>query len=118
MLRVRVSIIMKSTLFLRDETKERSEINYSFGSSDCTFEWIIISELGLWSHLFTGLRPGWPELVGVYYKTAIDTIVSEEIGVRVVYGPEEIARPSNFVITRVFVVVDKAGNVALVPTRG
>ncbi|KAG6546148.1 hypothetical protein Mapa_012182 [Marchantia paleacea] len=75
-----------------------------------------IPKRGLWH--FNRLNPGWPELLGKGYKEAIDTIVSEEYGIQVVYGPEGFPRIQDFNLRRVFVDVDKAGNVAVIPKLG
>lgn len=70
----------------------------------------------LW--LCAGLSPGWPELLGTEYKSAIETILADLLGVVVVWGPDGFIRPFDININRVFLDVDDQGKVARVPRRG
>ncbi|BBN19622.1 protein MpPR6c [Marchantia polymorpha subsp. ruderalis] len=75
-----------------------------------------IPKRGTWH--YNRASPGWPELLGRPYKEAIETIVSEEVGVNVIFGPEGFIRIMNIDIRRVWLDVDKNGNVAKVPRLG
>ncbi|KAG6546133.1 hypothetical protein Mapa_012167 [Marchantia paleacea] len=75
-----------------------------------------IPKRGTWH--YNRSSPGWPELLGRPYKEAIETIVSEEVGVNVIYGPEGFPHTKNIDLRRVWLDVDKIGNVAIVPNLG
>ncbi|KAL2610157.1 hypothetical protein R1flu_028730 [Riccia fluitans] len=63
-------------------------------------------------------KTGWPELVGTPFKEAAKIITAEQLGVKVVYGPEGFIRLQDYRLDRVFLDDDKTGNVALVPRLG
>ncbi|KAG6543745.1 hypothetical protein Mapa_014929 [Marchantia paleacea] len=71
---------------------------------------------GLWH--FNRLRPGWPDLVNIAFKKAAEIITQEQVGVEVVYGPKNFPRTKDFSPNRVFLDVDKYGNVAFTPRLG
>ncbi|BBN19317.1 protein MpPR6a [Marchantia polymorpha subsp. ruderalis] len=75
-----------------------------------------IPKRGTWH--YNRRSPGWPELLGRPYKEAIETIISEEVGVNVIFGPAGFGRIKNIDIRRVWLDVDKNGNVAIVPRLG
>ncbi|KAL2610178.1 hypothetical protein R1flu_028751 [Riccia fluitans] len=61
---------------------------------------------------------GWPELVGTPFQKAAKFITAEQLGVKVVYGPEGFGRTKDYRLDRVFLDVGKDGNVALIPKLG
>ncbi|KAL2610305.1 hypothetical protein R1flu_028878 [Riccia fluitans] len=65
-----------------------------------------------------GIQPGWPELVGTGFEKAIEMITVEQIGVKVVYGPDGFGRDKMFDLRRVFLDIDSHGNVARIPGLG
>ncbi|KAG6554831.1 hypothetical protein Mapa_003414 [Marchantia paleacea] len=64
------------------------------------------------------INPGWVDLKGVNYEEAMKTILDEETGVQVHFGPQGFIRTDDFVLTRVFLEVDKDGKVAEIPRLG
>lgn len=70
------------------------------------------------SSFYSGLRPGWPDLVNIAFKKAAEIITLEQVGVQVVYGPKNFPRTKDFSLKRVFLDVDQYGNVALTPKLG
>ncbi|KAG6549150.1 hypothetical protein Mapa_009376 [Marchantia paleacea] len=79
---------------------------------------------GLWHHnrmisdLLRRLDPGWPELVGQEYLTAIDHITDDILGVTVLYGPAGQPRMLDLRLDRVYVDVTASGTVATIPFVG
>lgn len=65
-----------------------------------------------------GLDPGWPELVGQEYLTAIDQITNDILGVTVLYGPAGQPRMLDLRLDRVYVDVTASGTVATIPFVG
>ncbi|KAL2610152.1 hypothetical protein R1flu_028725 [Riccia fluitans] len=64
------------------------------------------------------IQPGWPELVGTGFEKAIEMITVEQIGVKVVYGPDGFPRDKMFDLRRVFLDIESHGNVARIPKLG
>ncbi|KAL2610150.1 hypothetical protein R1flu_028723 [Riccia fluitans] len=64
------------------------------------------------------IQPGWPELVGTGFEKAIEMITVEQIGVKVVYGPDGFPCDKMIDRHRVFLDIDTHGNVARIPKLG
>ncbi|BBM96821.1 hypothetical protein MPTK1_1g00980 [Marchantia polymorpha subsp. ruderalis] len=88
---------------------------YPTGPSDLDILYEIPGR-GLWHH--NRLDPGWPELVGQEYLTAIDQITNDILGVTVLYGPAGQPRMLDLRLDRVYVDVTASGTVATIPFVG
>lgn len=62
-----------------------------------------------------GMNPGWPDLLGVHYKSAMQTIQDEVLGAMIIYGPAGFARTSDICMNRVWLDVDGNSMVVVTP---
>lgn len=65
------------------------------------------------------LIPGWPEVSGMSYKSAIAKIKADYLGVTVVYGPKSaVFRTADLRMDRVYVDINPDSTVAGIPSVG
>lgn len=64
------------------------------------------------------MNPGWPDLVGVNYQSAIKTIQAEVLGAAIIYGPAGFARTGDIRLNRVWLDVDANSTVSVTPRIG